>query len=173
MGRRSRKRLSTASGEEVVPSPRATATADRPEPVAPRPAPARRRPTGPKARREDAPDAPWGSFPLVELCIFAGIVLVVWGFLSHGDRAEVLVGGGVALICLASLELVIREHLAGFRSHTTLLAVACAVPAMGLLYVLKAPSWTVAAAAAVVGGIAWTLLRRVFVRRSDGLGFRA
>jgi hypothetical protein len=165
MGRRSRKRLSSGDGERPLPAPAVDRVDARP---------ARPRPTGPKARREDAPDAPWGTFPLVELCIFVGIVLGVWGlFFSSGEQADWLVGGGVGLICLASLELVVREHLAGFRSHTTLLSVACAVPVMAVLYLVKAPVWTVAASAAIVGGLAWTLLRRVFVRRADGLGFRA
>ena len=115
----------------------------------------------------------WSTAPTVELCIFVGIILVVWGFLSAGDRQTVLVGGGIALICVASLELVVREHLAGYRSHTTLLAVACAVPVMAVLYFAQAPAWTVAAAGAIVGGLAWTLLRRTFIRRADGLGFRA
>ena len=108
MGRRSRKRASSASSER------------RPAAVTPRPAPSpsgRRRP-----RREDAPPAPWGKFPLVELCVLLALVLGVLGFVQGGRRGFVLLGCAMALGSLAGLELSIREHFAGYRSHTTVLA---------------------------------------------------
>lgn len=114
-----------------------------------------------------------GGFPLVELCIFVGIVLVVWGFLEHSDRRAVLVSGGVGLICLASLELTIREHLAGYRSHTTLLAGTAAVFVMAPLWFAGVTRVAVVVAGVLVGGIVFTALRRVFVRKAGGLGFRA
>jgi hypothetical protein len=157
MGRRSRKR---SSDELDVPIP--AAVPER------RPAPLSHR-----ARSEDRPDAPWGSFPLVEICIFVGIVLIVWAVLSGGDRREVLLSGGIALICLASLELTIREHFAGFRSHTTLLAAFTAVVVGTPLWFAGVDKVAVVAVAAVAGGLAFTGLRRVFVRKAGGLGFRA
>jgi hypothetical protein len=159
VGRRSRKRNSTA--EQSPPVASGAAPPRVPETLRP------------KARSEDAPPAPWGSFPLVELCIFAGIVLVVWGFLSDGRQSTVLIAGGVAFICIASLELTIREHLAGFRSHTTLLAVACAVAAMAPLFFAQVARGIVAAVGVVIGVLAYGILRRIFIRRAGGLGFRA
>lgn len=160
VGKRSRKRSST--GEAPPPVVPASPASER--------APATVRP---RARADEAPEAPWGSFPLVELCIFAGIVLVVWGFLADGSQSEVLIVGGVALICVASLELTIREHLAGFRSHTTLLSVMCAVAVMAPLFFAQVARGIMVAAGVVAGALAYGILRRIFVRRAGGLGFRA
>ena len=126
-----------------------------------------------KARSEEAPAAPWGDFPLGEMCIFAGIVLIVWGALSSGAQQGVLISGGVVLVCLAALELVIREHLAGFRSHTTLLAGTVAVAVMAPLYFAGAVRGVVIVAGALAGALAFGVLRKVFMRRAHGLGFRA
>src|SRR3954447_22582147 len=106
MGKRSRKRsLPPAAERQAAPEP-----APPPAPVA---GPTRR------ARMDEAPKAPWSPFPLVELCILLGLILVVWGFAGGGDRKGALLGCGFALVSLAGLELAIREHFAGFRSHST------------------------------------------------------
>lgn len=107
------------------------------------------------------------------MCIFAGIVLIVWGALSSGPMQLVLISGGVILVCLAALELVIREHLAGFRSHTTLLSAAIAVALMAPLYFAGAIRGVVIAAGALAAALSFGVLRRVFMRRAGGLGFRA
>ena len=65
--------------------------------------------------------APWGSFPLSELVVLVGIVLIAWGFLSGGDGAA-RVAAGLLIASLGGGELALREHLAGYRSHSTLLA---------------------------------------------------
>ena len=81
-----------------------------------------------KARREDAPQPPWAPFPLTELCILLSIVLLGIGFLfADGERRGVLLGGGFLLVTLAAGELSVREHFAGYRSHTSLLAGICAI----------------------------------------------
>ena len=159
MGKRSRKRSTVAGEAPIAPAPQAP---ERPPST-----------LRPRARADEAPEAPWGTFPLVEIFIFVGIVLVVWGFIADGAQSEPLIAGGVALICIASLELTIREHLAGFRSHTTLLSVVCAVATMAPLYFAGVARGLIAAAGVVVGVLAYGLLRRVFVRRAGGLGFRA
>src|SRR4051812_27604746 len=110
MGKRSRKRpLPPPAERDPAPAP---PVVERP----PVPQVSRR------ARLEEAPKAPWSPFPLVELCILLGIILVVWGVVGGGDRRGALLGCGFALVSLAGLELAIREHFAGFRSHSTLLA---------------------------------------------------
>ncbi len=50
------------------------------------------------------------------------VLLVLGFFVVKGDQGAVMVGVGVALAALAGLELSIREHFAGYRSHTLLLA---------------------------------------------------
>src|SRR5919197_6399171 len=118
MGRRSRKRGVVAPAPETL----------RPRPV---PATPRRR-----ARMEEAPKAPWSPFPLVELVVLVALVLIVAGFVTDGPRRAALLGCGFALVTLAGLELAIREHFSGFRSHSTLLAGASAIAVDAPLYPL-------------------------------------
>jgi hypothetical protein len=112
--------------------------------------------------------------PLVELCILAGIVLIVVGFVRGADRSGALIACGFALVSLAALELSVREHLAGFRSHSALLAGALAVAVAAVAFLLTdVPQVAILVLAVVVGGVAFPALRELFRRRSGGLGFRA
>jgi len=134
------------------------------------PRPARPRRPGPP----DRPPAPWGRFPLVELVVLLSIVMLVAGFLIQGSRGITLIAAGIALGSLAGLELAIREHFSGYRSHTTVLAGAPAVLILGLGFFLPpgAPRIVafVASIVVFVGGA--YLLREAFKRRSGGLGFK-
>jgi hypothetical protein len=161
MGKRSRKR-SLAPGEP------------RPEPPA-APPPERRVPGPPtrRARMEEAPKAPWSPFPLVELCILGGIVLVVWAVVAGGDRRGVLLGCGFALISLAALELAVREHFAGYRSHSTLLAgVSAILVNLPLFFLTEMPQEVLLGVGVVVFAAAFTALRAAFRRRTGGIAFR-
>jgi len=132
--------------------------------------PARR---GRRAALHEAPPAPWAPFPLVELCILVGLVLMAVGFLSSGPRAGAGLLAGLGLICLATLELSIREHLAGYRSHTLLLALVLAVAAAAPLALLTAlAKGVVVAVALTVFAVAAWGLREAFRRRTGGVGFR-
>jgi len=82
---------------------------------------------------DERPPAPWGSFPLAELCVLAGIVALVVGIVGANPTA---IGLGVVLAGLGGLEVSLREHLAGYRSHTTLLAGTAFVLVTGGLYYL-------------------------------------
>jgi hypothetical protein len=139
--------------------------------AAARPAPAtpRRR-----ARLDEAPKAPWSPFPLVELCILLSFVLIIAGVVTHGPRRGVLLVCGFVLVTLSSLELSIREHFSGYRSHTTLLAGISAVLAdVPLYFWTKLPPEVLLVVGIVVFGVAFSLLRQAFQRRAGGLGFRA
>jgi uncharacterized integral membrane protein len=119
---------------------------------------------------DDRPPAPWGSFPLAELTILGGIVSLGIGVFGGSPTA---LGVGVALAGLGGMEVAIREHFAGYRSHTTLLAGAVFVLVVGLLfYVAK----LILAVCLAIGGAAFLttflLLRRAFQRASGGLAFR-
>jgi hypothetical protein len=121
----------------------------------------------------EAPKAPWSPFPLVEVCVLIGIVLIVLGFLSDGPRRGVLLACGIALASLAGLELAIREHFAGFRSHTALLAGAAAVVVdVPLFFLTDMPQIGLLAVGAFVYTLAFVALRRAFQSRTDGIGFR-
>jgi hypothetical protein len=166
MGRRSRKRVS----HEVAPPP---------PPAVERPAAPVRTPAPPRtatytSRREDAPPAPWAPFPLTELTILLAIVLLAWGFaFSTGDRRAVLLGGGFVLVTLSAGELSFREHFAGYRSHSSLLAGLVAVVVAIPFYVAGVSQNAIPPIALAAGLAAFFLFRRAFVRRSGGVGFRA
>jgi hypothetical protein len=155
MGRRSRKR------GVVAPAPEA---------LQPRPVPATPRP---RARMDEAPKAPWSPFPLVELVVLIALVLIVAGFLTDGPRRAALLGCGFVLVTLAGLELALREHFTGFRSHSTLLAGASAVAVDAPLYLLTdLPQLALLGLGVCVFALVLVLARSAFRRRSGGLGFR-
>jgi hypothetical protein len=176
MGKRSRKRgdgadvsvsATTREERDAARRRRAEAMARREASGAPA---ARRRPG--RTSFEDRPPAPWGSFPLVELCVLAGLILMVLGFLVvRGERGATMGVGGLALASLGGLELSIREHFAGFRSHTTLLAAATGFAAGALVYLITRDRTAPVPAALVVFVGSYLVYRQVFVRRS-GVGFR-
>ena len=137
MGRRSRKRGDAAA----------------------QPAPART--PAPRRARPERPRAPWHPFPLVELCVLIGLVLLVWGLIRRDDDGgRVLLVCGTVLASLGGLETALREHFAGFRSHTTLLAGLPAVLAAGALAVVRVPWVVVPVAAGLVFAAAFAALRR-------------
>jgi hypothetical protein len=182
MGKRSRKRGASAGSDvsaagttradrDAARRRRAQAAA-RGEPT--RSTPRRRRPGRPTI--DERPPAPWGRFPLVELVVLIAIVLFVSGLIVGGARGQVMLTGALVLGSLAGLELAIREHFAGYRSHSTLLAAVCAFAAMALTFfgtgkgdlarVLLLP------AAGISFMVSFWLFREAFKRRSGGLGFR-
>ncbi len=122
---------------------------------------------------KEAPKPPWAPFPLVEVLIVTGLVFVVVG-LVMGQQGRTVLGFGIAVICVASLEVAIREHVTGFRSHSMLLALIPTAIAVAVswfaaeLTVLVRLGITVA-----VFLISFLALREVFRRRSGGLSFRA
>lgn len=132
---------------------------------------ARQRPRRPPRER---PPAPWGRFPLIELVILLGLGLLVAGFFVQGTRGLTMIGAGVALASLAGLELSIREHVAGYRSHSTVLAGVATVVALAAGFFLLPTSLLVVnlLIGAVVFGVCFYALREMFKRRSGGLGFR-
>jgi hypothetical protein len=155
MGRRSRKR-----GE----STRAERDAARRERAA---APQRRRSTS------ERPPAPWGNLPLSELVILLGLVLILWGA-ARGSGGEEMLVAGLVIASLGGGELALREHLAGYRSHSSLLAgvaafVAVSVVALGLGPVRV---WLLVVLGVAVFAGTFYGMRELFKRRSGGLGFR-
>lgn len=119
---------------------------------------------------EQRPDAPWGKFPLAELTVLAGIVCLVVGIVGGTPK---LIGVGVVLGGLGGLEVSAREHFAGYRSHTTLLAGTAFVLTVGTFYYLVGLILAICLGiGAAVFLLAFYLLRRAFQRASGGLSFR-
>jgi hypothetical protein len=122
-------------------------------------------------RADERPPAPWGSFPLAELTVLAGIVMLVIGVVSKSPTS---IGVGVVLAGLGGLEVSLREHLAGYRSHTTLLAGTVFVVVTGALFYLAGLVLAIGlAAGATAFAVSFYLLRRAFQKASGGLSFRA
>jgi hypothetical protein len=145
MGRRSRKRASAGA-------PRGEAA---------------RRPLVVRADPSERPKAPWHPFPLVELCVLAGLVLLVWGLIDFGsERGRLMLVLGMLLGSLGGLDTAAREHFAGFRSHAMVLAGVPAVAVAAIAYFAGLP-WPVVVAAAVAcfAGAIW-LLGRAYTRRA-------
>lgn len=84
----------------------------------------------------------WAPFPLTEIATFIGIVMVAIGFVMGGDgSAAGLIGGGSMILAVAIGEMCLREHFAGFKSHSTLLAALPVVAITGLVYFLITDSF--------------------------------
>lgn len=165
MGRRSRRRGDggTLDGAE-------RRRADKPKPRPPRGTFGERL----LATADERPKPPWHPFPLVELSILAGIVLIVVGFIKFDDRdGRTMLLMGLVLASLGGLDTAARDHFAGLRSHTLVLSGLPTVLLAGGLFFVRAP-WPaiVAAAVAVFAGCFW-LFRREFRKRSGGYTFRA
>jgi hypothetical protein len=153
--RKRRKRRGAARGG----TPPVSARPKRPE----APAPVRR-------PRDERPPAAWGSFPLVELAVLFGLVLLVIGGLQ---RNALIVAAGVMVGAAAGLELSVREHFNGYRSHTTLLAGSAFVVTVGVLYYLTGLILAICLGiGAIVFAAAALWLRRAFKRASGGLSFK-
>ena len=145
MGKRSRKR-----GGGIAPAP---------EPAeAPRRVP---------ARRDERPRAPWHPFPLVELCVLIGLVLLILGLIFwDDDGGRVMLVCGMALASLGGLDTALREHFSGHRSHALLLGAIPAVLLAGVLFFAGAPWIAIPLTAVAVLAGAYTALRRAFRTRS-------
>jgi hypothetical protein len=126
-----------------------------------------------RAGNIDRPPPLWGSFPLTEIVIFVGLLLLVVGFFFPPPQGLVMIGVGLGLGSLAGLELSIREHFAAYRSHTLLLSAAIGVPVFGGLFLATklSPAICVAVGLLAFGGAAW-FFASAFRRRSGGALYR-
>jgi hypothetical protein len=140
---------------------RGVATAPAPPPPA---AAAPRRHSG-RPRPEDRPKPPWHPIPLVELAVLVGIVLLVLGALNlDSDRGKLMLVLGMALGSLGGLDTALREHFAGYRSHTTIIAAMPGVATAAVLYFVGVPWPVLIVGAILVGAAVFWLARRAFMR---------
>ncbi|WP_354701207.1 hypothetical protein DSM112329_01514 [Paraconexibacter sp. AEG42_29] len=194
MGKRSRKRSSAPSAGGAPRRPSASGSGGAPakpqwkagstgsgakprRPAAPGAAGSggpHAKPVARRARRDEAPPAPWSPFPLVELCILIGLILIIVAFVVGGDILIPLLLIGFALIAVSAVELAIREHFAGYRSHTTLLSGATVfVPMVPVYLIAGANQQLILGVGAITFALTFFVLRGAFARRAGGLGFRA
>jgi hypothetical protein len=127
------------------------------------------------AAAQERPQPPWGSFPLSEIVVLVGMLLLLAGFFISPPRGPIMIGAGLILASLAGLELSLREHLAGYRSHSTLLAGAAGGAMVALLLVFAreaVPPLAALAAGVLVFALAAWRLATLFRRRSGGALFK-
>jgi hypothetical protein len=181
---RSRKRRAASAAVPRAPAGEGAGTLEPPLAQAP-PAPkaARREQARVRAGRAggvtdalavgERPNAPWHPFPLSELLIFVGIVgsIVAWSRgVQHGGPALLI--ASIACVAIGTIEVTLREHLSGYRSHATLLAV---LPPLalhsGLILVVQsqtqAPRWLTYAPLPIDGALFFVLYKLLRARFLD------
>ncbi len=166
MGRRSRKRGdSTRAERDAARRERALRQQELGSGPPPRPG---------RPARHERPRAPWGGFPLSELVILLGIVLILVGAVKGSDGGARFVVAGLVLAGLGGGELALREHMAGYRSHSSLLAGAAAFVAVTAVALGMGPVklWVLLLLGVGVFAATFYAMRELFKRRSGGLGFR-
>lgn len=122
----------------------------------------------------ERPQGIFGGVPVSEFAIFAGLVCLVVGMIDHGGPALEL---GIVVMGLGVTEVTAREHLSGFKSHTTLLALMPAVIVEALYaLIIGVPNRRILLLVPVVPifGICYLLLRRHFriARHARVIGHR-
>lgn len=103
--------------------------------------------------------------------MLTGIVILIVGAIQSSPK---LLTVGIALACLGGLELTVREHLGGYRSHTVLLAGVVFVLVVGGLFYY---SGMVLLICLIIGAVAFggmaIWMRAIFRKASGGLSFKA
>jgi hypothetical protein len=121
----------------------------------------------------ERPNAPWHPFPLSELLILVGIVgaVIAWSRgVQHGGTALLI--ASIACVMIGTIEVTLREHLSGFRSHAILLSVLPPL-AMHSAVVLTTqaettvPRWLNVALLPLDGALFWFLYRLLRGRFQD------
>ena len=87
--------------------------------------PARAERSGPRelGAYGERPQAPWHPWPLSELLIFVGALAIAIGMIRGPERNLTTIVVGIGAVLIGTLEVSVREHFSGYRSHTMLLAV--------------------------------------------------
>jgi hypothetical protein len=73
----------------------------------------------------ERPNAPWHPLPLSELLILIGAIAAVLGLVRSGHDSAGggrLLLAGLAAVAIGTIEVTLREHRSGYRSHTLMLA---------------------------------------------------
>jgi hypothetical protein len=123
---------------------------------------------------DERPPPPWGSFPLSELAVLISIVMLIGSFFVRGTTGGYMFVAGLLLGTLAGLEVSIREHFTGFRSHSSLLGGVLAIATITVVAYAAGKVFVpvLLAIGLAVFAVAFWSLREAFRRRSGGVSFR-
>lgn len=118
----------------------------------------------------ERPRAPWHPLPISELLILVGAIVAILGVRRLDlKNPEISSGGatliaGIATVAIGTIEVTLREHRSGYRSHTTMLALL-PILAFDSLVVLLVSAFTTAPRLMSLGLIALDLVLFVFLFR--------
>jgi hypothetical protein len=73
----------------------------------------------------ERPNAPWHPLPLSELLILVGAIAAALGLARSGHDSAGggrLLLAGLGAVAIGTIEVTLREHRSGYRSHTVMLA---------------------------------------------------
>jgi hypothetical protein len=111
------------SSSKARPAARSTSAKDRGASRAKSRGSSRASPTAPTYG--ERPNAPWHPLPLSEILILVGAVAAAVGFARSKDgfsNGGPAVLAGIAAVAIGTIEVTLREHLSGYRSHSVMLA---------------------------------------------------
>jgi hypothetical protein len=172
---RSRKRrpdLREPRQASGAPAAEAPAASPRARPAA-RAAQAKAARAGALSPDGERPQAPWHPWPLSELLILVGIVGAVIAWVRGIDRNAALLGAGIGAVAIGTIEVSLREHLSGFRSHTMMLSVVPAVVAHSVVLLVvfavsaSAPRWLSFALLPLDGAVVLVCFKLLRARYAD------
>jgi hypothetical protein len=87
----------------------------------------------------ERPRAPWHPLPLSELLILVGAIGTIVGLSRGFSNAGPPLIAGLAAVAIGTVEVTLREHLSGYRSHTIVLAVLPVIVLDSVAVLLIAP----------------------------------
>ena len=119
----------------------------------------------------ERPQAPWHPVPVAEILILVGAIGTIIGVRRGFSHGGPLLIAGLAAVVIGTVEVSLREHLSGYRSHTIMLAllpviVLHSVVVLGLAAATTVPPIVNVAMLAVDGAVfafLYKLLRARFL----------
>jgi hypothetical protein len=124
----------------------------------------------------ERPQAPWHPLPLSELLILVGAIATIIGF-SRAKSGGFSSGGptliaGLVAVGLGTIEVTLREHRSGYRSHTLILALLPTIAfhtvvILGLAAVTRVPRWVNVALLLIDAALATFLFKVLRLRFLD------
>jgi hypothetical protein len=162
--RKQRRRAAAGERASAAAPAAVTEARRRTHEQAPAPAPPRRPSRLDVRDGIPRPDPIWAPFPLTEIAMGVGIVLFLAGAASGGANGTRVLGIGVIVLAVAVAELCLREHFAGFRSHSLLLALLPVTAVHTFVVLLVTRDWhgplALVVDLAAAAGLAWWLQGR-------------
>jgi len=90
----------------------------------------------------ERPPAPWHPLPLSELLILIGAIAVIVALARGPVRNVAVLVAGLVAVAIGTVEVTLREHLSGYRSHTIVLSLLPVVALDSAVALLVAPFTT-------------------------------